>query len=64
MARALGDGAFGTAPNEPSHIPGHIRPPEAILEQREGAVGPWLASAQRCLSGVNQGSALCSGNIL
>ncbi len=29
-----------------------------------GAVGPWVASAQRSVDGVNQGSALCSGDIL
>ncbi len=58
------DGAVRTAQDEPSHIPGHIGPPEAILQQQEGAVGPWVASAQRSVSGMNQVSALCSGNIL
>ncbi len=30
MTGTFGDGAVGAALHEPSHIPGHIRPPEAI----------------------------------
>ncbi len=64
MARTLGDGTVRTALDEPSHILSHIRPPKVILQHREGAVGPWVASAQRSVSRVNQGSALCSCDIL
>ncbi len=28
--RTFGDDAVGAALHEPSHIPGHIRPPEAV----------------------------------
>ncbi len=52
MAWALGDGTVRTALNDPSHISGHIGPPEAILQQRDGAVGPWVASAQRGFAGT------------
>ncbi len=59
MARAFRNGAVSTALDEPSDIPGHVWPPIAIFQQREGVVGcPGMHVR------VDAGRALSSGDIL
>ncbi len=50
--------------DKPSDIPGHVWPPVAVFQQREGVVVPGVTSAQGCRYGVDEGSALSSGDIL
>lgn len=64
MARALGYGAVCASFHVPPDIRGHVGQPEAFFKQQEGFIDPRVTSANRCVSGVNEWSAPCPGNIL